>query len=262
MDFSNLSELGRIGAAALLVLVSAAIIRWQRVGLEGDVLVASVRAFVQLIAIGYLLQAVFANDHPAFILIILSVMALIGAYTAGQRGGAVPRAAPVAFAAIVTGALLNLGLLVLLGVFQAQARFLIPVGGMVIGNAMTTCGLVLARLGDEIKQGRPQIEAALALGATSRQAIAPQLRRVLKNGLLPVVDSTKIVGIIQLPGTMTGMILGGASPLEAVQTQIIILYLLLGGSAFAGLIAALLGYRGFFSPAHQLLRPEAAAAKR
>jgi putative ABC transport system permease protein len=133
---------------------------------------------------------------------------------------------------------------------------------MVIGNAMTSCGLVLARLGDEIKQGRPQIEAALALGATSRQAIAPQLRRVLKNGLLPVIDSTKIVGIIQLPGTMTGMILGGASPLEAVQTQIIVLYMLLGGSTFAGLIAALAGYRGFFSSAHQLAPPAVAPPTR
>ena len=98
MDFADLGQLGRIGAALLLVLAAAAIIRWQRVNLEGDVLVASVRAFVQLIAIGYLLQAVFANDHPIFIVIILAVMASIGAYTAGKRGPAVPRAALVALA--------------------------------------------------------------------------------------------------------------------------------------------------------------------
>lgn len=252
MLLSGLDSLPRVLAALALVVVAAGIALWQRVDVERDIAVATVRAFVQLIAIGYVLEAVFASTNPLFSGLILAVMTSIAGWTAGQRGAGVPQARLVSGLAIAVGTLVTLATLVGLGVFRFEARFIIPIGGMVIGNAMTTCGLVLARLRDEIKSGRVLIEAALALGATPRQAVTPQLRRALKSGLLPVIDSTKIVGIIQLPGTMTGMILGGATPLEAVQTQIIVLYMLLGAAAFSALITALLAYRGFFSAHYQL----------
>jgi putative ABC transport system permease protein len=249
---SGLDALPRVLAALVLVIVAAGIAWWQKVDLEREIGIATVRAFVQLIAIGYLLEAVFGTTNPLFIVLILVVMTTIAGYTAGQRGAGVPNARIVAWVAIAAGTLTTLGLLVALRVFRFEARLIIPIGGMVIGNSMTTCGLVLARLREEIKNTRMQIEAALALGATPRQSVAAQLRRVLKSGLLPVIDSTKIVGIIQLPGTMTGMILGGASPLAAVQTQVIVLYMLLGAAAFSALATALFGYRGFFSAAYQV----------
>lgn len=249
---SGLDGVSRMLAALLLVLIAGGIAWWQRVDLERDMAIATVRAFVQLIAIGYLLEAVFGTSNPMFIGLILLVMTIIAGFTAGQRGSGVPNARLVAALAIAAGTITTLGLLLLLKVFRFEARTIIPIGGMVIGNAMTTSGLVLARLRDEIKATRLHIEAALALGATPRQSIAVQLRQVLKSGLLPVIDSTKIVGIIQLPGTMTGMILGGATPLQAVQTQVIVLYMLLGAATFSALATALLGYRGFFTSAYQV----------
>lgn len=252
---STLSELSRIGATLALVLAAAIISRWQTLNLERHMLAATVRAFVQLIAIGYALDLIFAADHPAYILLIIGVMATIGGFTSGRRGQGVPHARRVALASIAFGAALTLGLLVGLGVFRFTSQEIIPIAGMVVGNSMTVCSLVMGRLRDEIDARRAEIEAALALGATSRQAATPHLRRALQSGMTPIIDSTKTVGLIQLPGAMTGMILAGASPLEAVQLQIIVMYMLIGAVAFTGLAATFLTYRQFFTARHQLVLP-------
>jgi putative ABC transport system permease protein len=163
---SGLDALPRMLAALVLVIVAAGIARWQKADLEREIGIATVRAFVQLIAIGYLLEAVFGTTNPLYVGLILVAMTAIGGHTAGQRGAGVPQARVVAWTAIAAATLVTLGLLVGLRVFRFEARPDHPIGGMVIGNAMTTSGLVLARLREEIKNTRPQIEAALALGAT------------------------------------------------------------------------------------------------
>jgi putative ABC transport system permease protein len=102
---------------------------------------------------------------------------------------------------------------------------------------------------------RDQIETALALGATSRQAVQPIVRRSIRAAMMPIIDTTKTVGLIKLPGAMTGMILAGASPLAAVQIQLVIIYMLVGSTAVAALAAALLTAGRCFTPAHQLALP-------
>ncbi len=251
----SLGWLPRIAGALFLVFVAMGISRRQKLALERDMLVAVTRAFVQLIAIGYALNLIFASKSPFWILLVVLIMISIAGYTAGQRGKGVPRSPIVATVSILTGAVLTLGLLVLLNVFPFEPRYVIPIAGMVVGNSMTVTGLVMLRLRDDIKTYKPQIEAALALGATKQQAGRQQLRRALGTGMTPIVDSTKTVGLISLPGAMTGMILAGASPLEAVQLQIIVMYMLIGAAAFSGLTAAFLTYGQFFSPAHQLVLP-------
>ena len=104
-----------------------------------------------------------------------------------------------------------------------------------------------------MRDQRLVIESQLALGATSRQASLTQFRRALRSAMTPIIDSTKTVGLITLPGAMTGMILAGASPSKAVQLQIIVMYMLVGAANFAGLIAAYLTYRQFFTVEHQLI---------
>lgn len=253
LDWSAFSDLPRVAGTLALVLAAMVISRWQGVDLERHMLVATARAFVQLIAIGFALDLIFAADHPAYILLIIGVMATIAGFTSGRRGQGVPRARRVALASIAFGAALTLGLLVALGIFHFTAEQIIPIAGMVIGNSMNVCSLVMGRLRDEISARRAEIEAALALGATGRQAVGPHLRRALQNGMTPIVDNTKTVGLIQLPGAMTGMILAGAAPLQAVQIQIIVMYMLIGAGAFTGLAAAFLTYRQFFTTRHQLV---------
>jgi putative ABC transport system permease protein len=126
---------------------------------------------------------------------------------------------------------------------------------MVIGNAMTASAVALDRLGDEIGDSRARIEATLALGASAGEAALPIVRRALRSGMIALVDSTKTTGLIFFPGTMVGMLLAGADPTDAVRLQLILLYMLLGSVAVAGLIATSLAYRGFFTEAHQLREP-------
>lgn len=250
-----LDQIARILAALALVLIAALVSRQQKLDLEKDILIAAVRAFVQLIAIGYALTLIFSIDSPLAILSLLAVMTTIAGYTAGKRGRGVPHSGRVALLSIAFGGSLTLGLLVALGVFEFKAQQIIPIAGMVIGNSMNVCSLVMARVRDEINGRSPQIEAALALGATGRQAAQPYLRTSLRAGMTPIVDSTKTVGLIQLPGAMTGMILAGAAPLEAVQLQIIVMYMLIGAAAFTGIAATWLTYRQFFTANQQLVLP-------
>jgi putative ABC transport system permease protein len=255
MALDTLNWLPRILGALVLVGLAVAISRWQKVELEKDMLVAVARSFVQLVAIGYALNFIFDSQSLAWIAIVVGVMILVAGMTAGRRGKNVPHSRLVATISITAGAVLTLGLLVLLQVFPFGPRYIIPIAGMIVGNSMNVCSLVMARLRDDLRSQRAQVEAALALGATSRQAGRNQLRRALTTGMTPMVDNTKTVGLISLPGAMTGMILAGASPLEAVQLQIIVMYMLIGAVAFSGLTAAFLTYYQFFTRAHQLVLP-------
>ncbi len=248
----ELSWLPRILGSLTLVALAAGISRWQRVSLEKDMLVAVGRAFVQLIAIGYALDLIFSAGNPFWILVVVGVMVTVAAYTAGQRGKRIPNSTMIAAASVSAGVGLTLGLLIALRVFPFEPQYIIPIAGMIVGNTMVVTGLVMSRLYDDLKLQQAKVEAALALGATSRQAVSMQLRRALATGMTPIVDSTKTVGLIALPGAMTGMILAGASPLEAVQLQLIVMYMLVGAAAFSGIAAVFLTYPQFFSKAHQL----------
>lgn len=256
LPFFDLQGLARVAAAIVLVIIAMAISRWRQADLEKDMMVAVVRSFVQLIAIGYALEFIFGQDSVWWTLLVLAVMTAVAGRTAGQRGSDIPNATAVALAAITGGSILTLGTLVALRVFAFEPQTIIPIGGMVIGNAMTTAALVMKRLATDYNNQQNQIETALALGATSQQASQPQLRQALQSAMIPIIDTTKTVGLIKLPGAMTGMILAGASPLEAVQLQMIVMYMLVGASAFTGLIAAFLTFRQFFTPTHQLILPE------
>ena len=117
---------------------------------------------------------------------------------------------------------------------------------------MRAAAVALNRLGDDVADARMQIEATLALGATGPQAIRPLMRRSLRSGVIPLIDSTKTTGVIFFPGTMVGMLLAGAAPIDAVRLQLVLLYVLLGGVSLAALIAVALAHRAFFTSAHQL----------
>jgi putative ABC transport system permease protein len=248
----DLGDLQRVALSLALVMLAAIVSRWQRADLEKDLLTATARGFVQLVAIGYVLELVFNQDHPLWTTLVLVVMLTVAARTTAQRGRKLPHATLIAYASIGFGSLLTLAVLVLAGIFDYVPEAIIPIGGMIIGNAMTTASQVMSRMADDLIDQRPQIESMLALGATGRQSSLIQFRRGLRNAMIPHIDTTKTVGLIKLPGAMTGMILAGASPLEAVKIQIIVMYMLVGTTTFTGLIAAYLTYRAFFTEAHQL----------
>lgn len=245
-------DLGQVAASLVLAAVAAAISAFQRAALEADIALAVVRSAVQLIAIGFLIDAIFASDSLAFVGALLAAMVTVGAFTARARAREVPRALTALMPALALAAAATVGLVVVLGVFEPTPRYLVPVGGMVIGNAMTAAAVALDRLGRELRTGARDVEAALALGATARQASQPVVRRALRSAMIPIVDQTKSTGIVAFPGTMVGMLLAGAAPLDAVKLQLVLLWVLLGGVAVAALTATGIARRSLFTGAQQL----------
>jgi putative ABC transport system permease protein len=252
--------LWQVAASLVLVAVAIAISRWEKADLERDIAVATLRSIVQLTLVGYAIKLIFDVDSIWLVLALLAVMVLFGALTARSRAKKVPDAFWPLLIALSVAAASTLGMVVALGIFEPTPRYLVPVGGMVIGNSMTASAVALNRLGDEVADGRAKIEATLALGATAREAALPIVRRALRSGMITLVDSTKTTGLIFFPGTMVGMLLAGADPTDAVRLQLILLYSLLGSVAIAGMLATTLAYRNFFTPAQQLREPLQSAA--
>jgi putative ABC transport system permease protein len=245
-------SVGDVAATLALVAVAVAVSFWRRADLERDIGIAVVRSAIQLTAIGYVIKFIFDQDSLWFVFALIAVMVVFGALQARSRAKQVPGAFWPLLGALALAAAGTLGLVVALGVFDPQPRFLVPVGGMVVGNSMTAAAVALNRLGDEVTARARELEATLALGATSTQAAAPIVRRSLRSGMITLVDSTKTTGLIFFPGTMVGMLLAGASPTDAVRLQLILLWTLLGSVALAALFAVSLAYRNFFTAAHQL----------
>lgn len=236
-----------------LVLVAMAVSRWRGVDLERDMGIATVRSFLQLIAVGYVLEFVFGG-RGAFTVLVLLVMLGTATLTSGSRARRVPSARAVAAVSVAVAAVATLGFLTALRILPTSARAIIPLGSMIISAAMNTTSLVMTRLHDDLAAHRREVEARLSLGHTSHEAARPWHRAALRVGMLPSVDQTKVVGLVALPGAMTGLILAGASPLAAVRLQLVVMYMLLGGSAFAALVAGELTVRRLFTPSHQLIR--------
>ncbi|KAJ9181651.1 hypothetical protein P3X46_009759 [Hevea brasiliensis] len=239
--------------AALAVVLMAVLLSFmQKLGLEGEMIYSIFRAFLQLSVIGFVLQFIFSQDRSVWIIVAYLFMVSVAGYTAGQRAKHVPRGKYVAGASILAGTAVTMFVLVILNVFPFTPRYIIPVAGMMVGNAMTVTGVTMKRLRDDIKVQMSLVETALALGATPRQATLQQVKRALVIALSPVLDNAKTVGLISLPGAMTGLIMGGASPLEAIQLQIVVMNMLIGASTVSSIMSTYLCWPAFFTPAYQL----------
>lgn len=232
--------------ASILMVIAIGIAWYNRVGAEWDLVIGGIRAAVQLIAVGYVLHLVFELNTLGSQILVLAVMTVIAGWTAKGRVKGVPHVFPVAMTGIFTGAVVSLGLLVGTGVIDAVPRFLIPLGGMVIGNSMTATALVMDRFQSEITGNRKKVEFALALGFTAKDASREFLRKSVHAALTPIMNTLKIVGIIQLPGAMTGMLMAGATPMEAAKYQLIVMYMIASAVSVAAVTAIVLARRQFF----------------
>jgi putative ABC transport system permease protein len=250
-----------VALSALLVVVAVAIAGWQRLGISRDIVVAWVRALVQLLAVGAVLAWLFANAGIAGALLWIAVMTVIAANESRIRGKGLPGAFRIALLGIGAGTLATLGVLVLGGIVDTTPTVLVPIGGMVVSGAMQASSLTLTSLRRAAVEQRPAVEAALSLGLSARQAFAPQLRTAVRTAMVPTVDATKVVGLISLPGTMTGLIIAGVEPLQAIRYQIIVMYMLLAAWAVSALVTARAAERALFDDA-QRLRPIPAAVGR
>ncbi len=252
-----MSDIGWTGLAlsGLLVVVAIGLSLWRSLGLERSLAWSAARALVQLLAIGLLLD-VLLEPHTsiAWAWLWVGVMLVVAAFTVRRRAPEVPNLFLLALAAFASSALLTLGVLFGFGVFDVHVRTLVPLAGLMIGNSMAATVLVARRLFEELRDKRDEVEARLALGQPASEAAHPYVRNALRTALIPQIETTKAVGLIALPGSMTGLILAGVDPLDAVLVQAAVMYLILGSVATTTSVVALGVQRRLFTRDHRLVR--------
>jgi len=236
------------------VLVVVVLSLWHRLDLERDLLIGTVRAAIQLMVVGYVLLWVFRLQSWPAIVAMLGVMLGVAANNAAKRGKGLPGVQVIVLVSIGLAEVATVGLMLALRIIPPTPQYIIPISGMVIGNAMVNAGLLLNRLQGEVAARRGEIETWLALGATPRQAGAAVLKTAVKAAMIPSIDALKTVGLVQLPGMMTGQILAGASPLDAVKYQILIMYSLSAAAGICSITLGILAVTRFFNADAQLVR--------
>lgn len=250
-------SLTSLALSAILVLIALFFSYWQKLKLEKEILIGAVRAVIQLTIVGFVLKYIFGIDSWIFTTLLLLVMIFNGANNAAKRGKDIQNGLPISFVAILVAATTTLLVLVLSGAIDYKAQQVIPVSGMIVGNAMVALGLSYRQLSADFKHKREEVETKLSLGADLRPASLDIIRDAIRTGMQPTVDSAKTVGLVSLPGMMTGLILAGTSPLEAIKFQIMVTFMLMGTTAIASFLACFMAYRCFFNDRKQVKpRPE------
>jgi putative ABC transport system permease protein len=242
--------------ALVLILIPIVISFQRRLGIEKDILIGTVRAFVQLMIIGYVLKYIFSFKKWYFVLLMIAVMAVVAGYNAVNRQKTrIKGLFPLVTLSIFLGAGIAMATLILLILRVRpwyEPQYLIPISGMMLGNAMNAAALAVDRLLGETRSRRWEIEAALALGASPLKAINPLLRDTASAAMMPTINAMMVVGIVQLPGMMTGQIIGGVAPEQSVRYQIIIMYMLTTSVTISCITILYFIYRKLFTRDEQL----------
>ena len=244
--------------AAVLVVLDGALSVALGLGLHRQLAVATLRMVLQLLAVGLVLRAVFALASPAVTLLVVLAMVAVAAREVAARpqqrlarfGNYLVGATAVALATLLTS------VLALTTALRPspwyEARYAIPLAGIVLGNVLNAASLALDALLGAVVGAHAGIEAQLALGATIGAAMRRHVREAVRRGMLPVVNQMSAAGVVTLPGIMTGQILAGLDPMEAVKYQILLMFLLAGGSGLGAVAAVLLAARRLTDARHRL----------
>jgi len=247
-----------LALAAGLIVLLAAISIFMRLGLERQLLVAGLRTTVQLLLIGLVLKALFASAGPGWI----AVMALVMLAAAGREVSARQqrrfsgwwRTGIGTVAMLISSYTVTIFALVM--VIGAdpwyRPQYAVPLLGMLLGNTMNGIAIGLDRLTSTAVDQRAVIRTRLALGQSWRQAVEDVSRASIRSGLIPIINSMMVAGLVSLPGMMTGQILGGNPPMEAVKYQVLIMFLIAGGTGLGTMAAVWMGSRRLFDHRQRL----------
>jgi putative ABC transport system permease protein len=246
---------GDVALAALLVLVSGALSFALRLGLEKRLLVASVRTTVQLLLVGFVLKWVFAHGRWYVVVGVLVPMTIIaGAAAVGRAERRFPGMTLASIGSVWASGWL-VSAFALAFVVRPEPWYspqhAVPLTGLVLGNGLTGISLALDRFTSELVRGRAEVEAMLAFGATRWEAAREPAQRALRAGLVPMLNTMVVAGIVSLPGMMTGQLLSGADPAQAARYQIVVMFLLVAGTGLGSMSVVLLGFRKLFNRDHQ-----------
>lgn len=244
--------LAQAAVAALAAILVVLLARRREIRLEGETLVAMVRGLVQIIAVGSILVLLLRGPRWTSGLLLAAMIVAAGA-TSARRAKGMPGAFRVSLWAVACGAGSMIALMTWLGVIDSAITSLVPVGSMLIANAMNTNGLALNRFRSEVLAHAGEIETALALGAEASNSVSPYTQASFEASLIPAIDSLRSLGIVWIPGLMAGMLLSGARPVYAAIYQFVVLAMIFAASGLTALISTMLIGARVFSPAEQLM---------
>lgn len=238
--------------ASVLILIPIFISYKEHLGLEKEIIIAMGRAIIQLIIVGYILDIIFGVEKPIFTIGLVLIMIINAANNTKKRGEGINNVVKISFISILVGATITMSVLIFSGAIEFVPNEIIPVAGMIVSNSMIAIGLSYKNLINCFKNRRAEVEVKLSLGADVNEASKEMIRESIKMSMLPTIDSAKTLGIVALPGMMTGLILAGASPLTAIKFQIMVTFMILSSSSISTMMATYLCYKDFFNERKQL----------
>ena len=235
----------------LIVVIILSVIK--KIGIGKEFTYAITKGGVQLFAIAVFLTFLFEYElWYILIWLLLGTMILVGGYTSAKRAANMPKAYGVTTPSILCGATIVLVVLAVTRAMPMEPQFIVPLAGMAFGNSMAICSLTLERLMREVRLSRLTIETALSLGATSKQALEDFGRLSIRASLIPTIDRLKTLGIIFIPGAMSGLLMAGTNPILAAEYQIIVFLMIVSGGLITTLTVYYLSRKRIFTQAEQL----------
>ena len=238
--------------ALSLVLVALIISSKEKLGLTKDIIASVLRTIVQLTVVGYLLYNIFDVDNVLLTLAMVLVIVYNASHQADKRNPNHKKRFHQSFLAIFLATGLTLTVLILSGAIQFLPSQIIPITGMIASNSMVAIGLCYREMNSLFRDQRQQVLEKLALGAPVKLASASIVRQSIRTAMQPTMDSAKTVGLVSLPGMMSGLIFAGVSPIFAIKYQIMVMFMLLSATSLGAVIAAYFAYRTYFNNRSQL----------
>ncbi|MEN4979396.1 iron export ABC transporter permease subunit FetB [Erwinia billingiae] len=251
MNQHNISN-ESLGLALILVLIALLVSKKEKLGLEKDIVWSIARAIVQLIIVGYVLKYIFDLNNRSLTVLMVLFICVNAALNARKRSRNIGNAFMLSFIAITVSTTLTLVILVLSGSIEFMPMQVIPISGMIAGNAMVAVGLCYSNLNQRFTDNRQKIQEMLSLGASIKTASGRLIRDSIRAAMIPTVDAAKTVGLVSLPGMMSGLIFAGIDPVKAIKYQIMVTFMLLGTASISTIIAGYLAYRRFYTARAQL----------
>lgn len=239
--------------SSLLILLALTIDYKEQLGLGKDIFIAAIRAVVQLFIVGYVLGYIFNLDNILVTLAMVLFIVLNASYNAGKRANNMPHAFRHSLLAIGIGTTVSLAVLLLSGALVWTPSQIVPITGMIAANAMTAVGVGYRTMHTKYTDQRQQVLERLALGATAKQASTSIIRESIVAAMGPTVDRTKTVGLVSLPGMMSGLMFAGINPVEAIRYQIVVMFILIAVTGFSTMISSYLSYKSYFNDHLQLV---------
>ncbi len=244
----NAAQAGVTIVIALAVMLTA---RGQHIHIERDTIIALARGIAQIVAVGLILVVLLKG--PVWVSFFVLVGMILAAASISTRRVKIPGAYTISLTGIALGAGSVIVVMTLLGVIEMKITSLVPVGSMVIANAMNTNALTLERFRSEIAAHTGQIETGLSLGADPKSVVAPYVQASITAGLIPSLNSLSSLGIVWIPGLMAGMILSNTNPVNAAIYQFVVIAMLYATGGLTSMVTTLLIRSHAFSAADQLV---------